>query len=282
MDARICYVHVGTHKTGTTSIQRFLAFNSGVLRCGDILIPETARPGAHDGHHNVPWELTGYVRFQPGDGGFDLLLAEIARAGARIVCISSEEFSLLHSDGNALRRLRDGLASIGYQMRIVIYLRPQLDFARAMAAELLRQGSPRTLASVLDECLDFGAIGTAPRASLVEYDKLLDAFAAAAGRENLVVRAYPRSHEPAQTLISNFFGIIREHATFSRNVAVTVPSPMNVSTSSIPDERAILSRYADAMLARFNPHREATLDRYGIDVPIVGEALATRSLAAIR
>ena len=132
---------------------------------------------------------------------------------------------------------------------------------------------------MLDECLEFGAIGTAPRASLVEYDKLLDAFAAVAGRENLIVRAYPLSHEPAQTLISNFFGIIREHAAFSRNVAVTVPSRMNVSVPPDPNEQGILWHYADAMLARFARNRKATFDRYGIDLPIIGDALATRSVA---
>ena len=117
MSARICYVHVGTHKTGTTSIQRFLAQNGGIFRGGDVHVPIAGRIPHHDGHHNIAWELQRSSRFDAAHGTLDLLLAEIETIGKRTACISSEDFGFLHRDRSALRRLTDGLASINYEPR---------------------------------------------------------------------------------------------------------------------------------------------------------------------
>ena len=45
---RICYIHVGPHKTGTTSIQWFLQENSAELLAYGYFVPESeTKRGAH-------------------------------------------------------------------------------------------------------------------------------------------------------------------------------------------------------------------------------------------
>src|SRR5215475_7019106 len=57
MARRICYVHVGPHKTGTTSIQWFLQENGPALLAHGYFVPESeTKRGAH---HALAEGLTG-------------------------------------------------------------------------------------------------------------------------------------------------------------------------------------------------------------------------------
>jgi hypothetical protein len=272
---RICYVHAGTHKTGTTSIQRFLAHNGGILRGAGMHVPVTGRIPNHDGHHNIAWELRRSPRFDPAHGTFDLLLAEIETIGKPVACISSEEFGFLYADRTALRRLTDGLSSIGYEPQVIVFLRPQLEYARALWVEMLRQGSTLELRDVIEEALQNGAIGDAPHAASLEYDTVLDGFSAAFGKENVIVRAF-RSADDHAVLINTFVAIIGEHATIARG-SVFIPNRINASPP-ITNDQSALRDYAEAIEKRFAPHREAVLAHYGIDVPVIGDALSASTI----
>lgn len=62
---RTCFVHIGTHKTGTTSLQVALNRHCTELDGQYYLYPRTGRPTmAPDGHHNIAWEIAGDWRFQ--------------------------------------------------------------------------------------------------------------------------------------------------------------------------------------------------------------------------
>ena len=119
------FIHVGTHKTGTTSIQAMLAMNDDLFRAAGVFVPKTGRvaPG-FAGHHNIAWELSHDSQFDPTYGTFEMLLREAAYANENAMCISSEELEFLQFDEAALCNLRDGMLSIGYQPKIVLYLRP--------------------------------------------------------------------------------------------------------------------------------------------------------------
>ena len=48
MPKRVCYIHVGPHKTGTTSIQWFLQENrEELLKCGYFVPESETKRGAH-------------------------------------------------------------------------------------------------------------------------------------------------------------------------------------------------------------------------------------------
>ena len=46
---------------------------------------------------------------------------EVASARAPLACISSEDFQYLHDKPHQLRRLIDGLRSIGYDVKAIVY-----------------------------------------------------------------------------------------------------------------------------------------------------------------
>ena len=57
MSKRICYIHVGPHKTGTTSIQWFLRENRAALLKHGYFVPESGN--VHGGHHPIVRQLCG-------------------------------------------------------------------------------------------------------------------------------------------------------------------------------------------------------------------------------
>jgi hypothetical protein len=105
---RQCFIHVGTHKTGTTSLQRALSRHQETLRSRRYLYPRTSRPPqAPDGHHNVALEISGDRRFRSEYGTLEDLIAEIQGARDHHILLSSED--LFSSDFQ--RRIEDALVA---------------------------------------------------------------------------------------------------------------------------------------------------------------------------
>ena len=127
---RMAYVHVGTHKTGTTSIQAMLAANEIALAQEGVYIPRTGRPtDSFAAHHNIAYELAQNPQFDPTGGTLAELLDEIRVADAPAICLSSEEFESLSCNRGGLQRLFTGLLGLGYEIygfacRIIISGRP--------------------------------------------------------------------------------------------------------------------------------------------------------------
>ena len=91
-------LHIGRQKTGTTSIQRFLAANEQVLADAGILYPKTGRlEGGHSAHH----ELAVALNENESDGHSlqqlrKQLSTELLNSAAETIIFSSEAFQRLH------------------------------------------------------------------------------------------------------------------------------------------------------------------------------------------
>src|SRR3954449_4869255 len=87
---RRCFLHIGTPKTGTSSLQAILSTHQDELRQHGFLYPRAGRVpmGAH---HNISMELSGARRFRSEFGTIEDLLSEIDGTRNDIV-LSSEGF----------------------------------------------------------------------------------------------------------------------------------------------------------------------------------------------
>jgi hypothetical protein len=237
-DLPTIYLHAGTHKTGSTSIQVFLTANESMLASGGIFIPRTGRPihqwGTDQaGHHNVGWELSGLGAFRPEDGTFERLLDEISASRAPVVVLTSEEFEYLHAKPDVLRAVADGFHGIGYATKVIVYLRAQAAYMQSTYVEGAKAGYVYGMdyARLMREIYDTGAYVPDPNIVIrFEYGPLLDAFAAVFGEENLIVKAY-HAGLPPDALLREFLGLIGQRGLPAGNY--TVPAPQNVSPSAI-------------------------------------------------
>src|SRR5215831_15350027 len=89
---RTCHVHIGTHKTGTTSLQLAMSENAPALLRHGYLYAATGRPAeVPTGHHNLAWEITADRRFRPAYGTLEDLIREVRHHSGDVI-LSSEGF----------------------------------------------------------------------------------------------------------------------------------------------------------------------------------------------
>lgn len=207
---KICYVHIGTHKTGTTAIQYFLTENEdALLKCG-LYYPFQGRRGIN--HANIAWELYAPSLSLPERGTLKDLGDELHAANAPICCISAEDFEYIGSEPDSIQRLVDTIKGAGYDVRIILFVRPQVDYMEADYAQLAvnamfygdTNAEPAaSLNAYLDEAIGTGAFQQIGR-TLFEYDVLADAFASVVGLNNVIVRSY----RAGASVIPDFLNII--------------------------------------------------------------------------
>ena len=209
-----CYLHLGTHKTGTTSLQVFLTSNQARLARAGLYVPRAGRPWPPlSGHHNVAWELNGDPRFDPRHGSLADLVVEVASARPPLACISSEDFEYLHDKPHQLRRLIDALGSIGYDVKAIVYVRPQAGYAESLYATLVQHGLAVGFPEFLRTLLRDGTFRMRGWIFRFEYSVLLEVLAGVFGPEHLIVRAY-RSGRPADALLRDFLAIVSAGSSF--------------------------------------------------------------------
>jgi hypothetical protein len=148
--------------------------------------------GATPGHHELAWEL-----LDEGRSNLDDLIAELSQVPHRWALVSSEDFSLLYARPAGLAMLRDGLASIGYTAKIVLYLRAQASYAESMYGERIKHGHVRSIDFYLQRIVDQGYYlpdGTQQNIAF-EYTRLIAPFVEVFGAGNVAVRAYVPSDD---------------------------------------------------------------------------------------
>ncbi len=132
------FIHIGTHKTGTTSIQFFLQEHRGKLKSAGILVPRagTGIIDAPAGHHNIAYELCGDPNFDRNLGRTAELIAELRGAPEPIAVISSENLQFLHGQPDKLHKFDQDLDAAGYDRTYLVYFRNPEDYFKSMYTQL--------------------------------------------------------------------------------------------------------------------------------------------------
>lgn len=133
-------LHIGTHKTGTSSLQHFWSINAHKLLAKGVLYPVTGRQDLDGGpsprHAMLSWRLARRPDLQQA------LAAEIEAAEASTIILSSETFSSYAS----LPRLLDNLEALarileGCRVSVAVFLRHQPDFMASFHNMKVRIGN---------------------------------------------------------------------------------------------------------------------------------------------
>ncbi|NNE22971.1 MAG: hypothetical protein HKN11_10215 [Rhizobiales bacterium] len=148
-------MHIGTGKTGTTTIQRFLAHNRQALRTHGVLVPLVPGKTRHSGLYlyalgdDRAVTRTGAERLKrAGPDRFRCdfatsLAAEIAAADAGKVVLSDEGLSGLKPA--EIVRLKALLEPLFSNIHVVIYLRRQDEHVVSRYLQTLARGNTATL-----------------------------------------------------------------------------------------------------------------------------------------
>jgi hypothetical protein len=119
-----CHVHIGLHKTGSTSIQKMLAAEASRLGAHGFYAPQTGLNEAGIAHHLLAEEVNRQV--SAGSPQFAALANEMeAKGWPENVVLSSEAFCSRIHKPRVVARLREEIDRLGYDLAVTAYVRPQ-------------------------------------------------------------------------------------------------------------------------------------------------------------
>jgi len=128
----LVYIHIGTHKTGTTSIQGFLRNHSQRLQAAGIYVPVATTFEATSGHHNLPFDLLGDSRFDPSRGGLQELIEELGQQQTAKAVVSAEDLEYLVTQPGDLARLEAAMFAAGHTIRYLMFVRRADQYAESL------------------------------------------------------------------------------------------------------------------------------------------------------
>jgi hypothetical protein len=136
MAKRVCYIHIGPHKTGTTSIQWFLKENRAALLKRGYFVPESGN--VHGGHHPLVRGLCG----QPVPPHQRDTAARFARAIKDTICeavvISSEALDGLLINRDCARQFFARMEELNLEPKLVFFPRNQSQLLNSRYAEVVK------------------------------------------------------------------------------------------------------------------------------------------------
>ncbi|AXC50852.1 hypothetical protein DRW48_15250 [Paracoccus suum] len=184
------YLHIGTQKTGSSTIQHFLRSNDSVLREKGFRFVRAVR-GWID-HNKVARELRSNSVDTPR---FDAVVAELREASEPNAILSAEEF--FHK--RAARRMGEHLPrEIIENSRVIVYLRRPDDLIEALYKQRLKTAAiePRPMRYLRDSAFE------------IDYLTVLTAFEEVFGRERITVRPYRRDLLINRDIIDDFLHVL--------------------------------------------------------------------------
>lgn len=203
------YLHIGFHKTGTSAIQEHLNSNrKGLLDCG-ILYPESFET-KYPSHVDFSW---AFKNNQPAwscvtDGNKDEIInsyrVQIEETDCGKIILSSEDFSLLDTEPDSIKNLKEFLT--GFSVKVIAYIREPIDFIVSLYSHAIRKGDIScSLKSYLVNHYRFRS---------ANYPLRLNPWINNFGKENIIVNKYSKESFEYQSLTNHFLDSIKANYSF--------------------------------------------------------------------
>jgi hypothetical protein len=198
------YLHIGAEKTGSTSIQNFLATNSSVLsEKHGIFYPRHPKLFSHINHSplaasllydvNVSF-LSGHKRASPIE--LSQALSEVcASTPSDTVVLSSEYLSSRFNKGNIT--VLSGILKL-FDVTVVVYLRRQDEMALSTFSTSTRSGSRHWLTEKQVQVKEYR----------YNFRELVDLWAEKFGTDRIIVRVYEKDKLNRGDAIHDFMSVL--------------------------------------------------------------------------
>lgn len=121
---RICFLHAGGHKTGTTALQFYLHQNRGALLEAGCLVPKGGM-GSRGAHHKLVRSIAGFPVPDDRHDSIQELREEIFQTEARHLIVSSEFVERLLMFRDKALTLIELLEKLGFRVHLIYYVRSQ-------------------------------------------------------------------------------------------------------------------------------------------------------------
>ncbi len=271
------YLHIGTPKTATSSLQRFMDLNQELLHTCGISYQKMpfSYPNVSD-KRNAHFLVGPSIDSSPDPEGEALYRDRLAEGFRQIhaqfddcdtVFLTDENlwWGFHYTKEDPLQALLDDAAAAGYSVKILVYLRRQdtLHVSRwNQSIKSLRSDS--TFEEYLDKLFT-------RRPLMAYYDQALDRIAARIGKENILVRRFQPSSWPEGSIYLDFMAALGLDQSLSfvfpkkeanpglKNNFVEIQRRINKNSHLCREEKQTLCNYVKKASNKSSEHEE-----YGI------------------
>lgn len=263
---RTAYLHIGTHKTGTTAIQEFLDLNQKSFLKNGFLIPTMYKNavGQRNLHHYIAINFGfGKYNIEPNPGKvYKTIIDELERVGKDKLILSSEIF-LESATPYKIRALKELFNN--FNVKIIIYLRRQDHMIESVYGQTVKDGG----------CVKFKG----EKSYRLDYYEILMQWAEVFGHNNIIVRAYEREQFVSFSLFADFLSILEIE---NNNEYVSPQKDLNprLSLNCQEFKRLINAIYNDRQSA--NEYNELLFDYSVKECPETTKAFAKQNLLSPR
>lgn len=244
-------IHIGTEKTGTTSLQSMLHLQRAVLQ--DRGFHFVRSPG----HRNNRWLPSAFI----SDDNPDDFVKEVSRGdhetwwskredffarfraemgsleeGTHTVVVSSEHFHSRLTRQDEVDDFRDFIREYASSVEIVCYVRPQVDTCISLFSTSLRVGQVRSFEQFLETCH--------PDNIYYNYFRMLGMWADAFGRDSVVVREFSREKLQGGSILDDFISYLS-------------PELLDVVDRTVDDVNESINPIGQALLLSVNRYLSA-------------------------
>lgn len=163
-------LHIGTHKTATTTIQDTFWENSALLAEHGVIYP---RLGRVTGHHGLAYDWANLPPIYKPEEGSRAALSALAEEYAHrpvTVFLSSEELSRGDPKGAVDFKEVRALLSAFDEIEVICTLRPQWEFVQSVYLEVSKHRNPPRPPALIEAAVERGMI----EGLWVDYLHLLD------------------------------------------------------------------------------------------------------------
>ena len=218
-----CILHIGTEKTGTTTLQHFLYANRealaekgfGVLTF--IGIGNNRRLvsyGMHENRLNDDYfTALGIITKEQKkehdnetEALFENELVELQKKDCHTILISSEHFHSRCENEEEIQKIKDILVEHFEEIKVLCYLRPQVDMATSLYTTVLRSGSKASFEEFMENHCKVDNI-------YYNYDLLLERWSNIFGKHSIFPRIFELNKLKNKDLVSDFLNFSNVETT---------------------------------------------------------------------
>lgn len=235
-----CILHIGTEKTGTTTLQEFLSLNRGRLLSKGFLVPSSLWRGGSDHTflatysldiHNLEDDLRIWRQIRSAEDVIrhrDYTVEELSKEinsaldknNIMTILFSNEHCHSRLVNMEELYVLRSLIEMFAEKITIIVYLRPQHELLTSLYDTALRAGH-----SDIDVLPSFDSSKVAwVQRGYFDYAGLLDRWSSVFGKSNVQARIFMRTELVGGSIIDDFLAFVG-----LRPDEFIIPSRRNVS-----------------------------------------------------
>lgn len=225
------YLHIGTPKTGTSMIQRFLGRNQEVLESNGYRFPDFGFTFEGIGKNRNAYFMTCKIyddkKMRDIDAediirkkGYAQLLKELEQY-ENVILTDEHIWNGYLAVENFWENLYQKIVGAGHELKVIVYLRRQDKFIQSYWAQKVKEYIRISFDRYIEEERYVGC--------QLDYDKVLDDISKVIGKDRIIVRAYETVQYQGtdQSLVSDFLytiglGLTEEYDNSLQSVNVAL------------------------------------------------------------